>query len=53
MYIEISRKHKEYETLWVKISHNKNINIRTWNIYTPQNKNTVVKYKRVINKKKP
>ena len=36
MCIEISRETKEYETLWIKISNNKNINIRIGNIYAPQ-----------------
>ena len=33
--IEVSRETKEYETLRIKISNNKNINIRIGNIYMP------------------
>ena len=36
MCVEINRQTKEYETLWIKISNNKNINIRIGNIYAPQ-----------------
>ena len=37
---ELSRKTKEYEMLWMKISNNKNINIRIGNIYAPQENKT-------------
>ena len=37
---EISRETKEYEMLWIKISNNKNINIRIGNIYAPQENKT-------------
>ena len=40
MCIEISRETKDYEMLWIKISNNKNINIRIGNIYAPQESKT-------------
>ena len=43
---EISRKTEEYEMLWVKLSNNKNINIRIGIIYAPQESRTKKKHNR-------
>ena len=37
---EITRDTQEYETIWIKITNNKNINIRLGNIYAPQENKT-------------